>query len=117
MKFKSTAIDYQKTGLFSNLVRDYIQNKGTARSFGAFEPTYKGVEESIEQRKKYPINRKVLVEVLQKQYLSLPLKDKVQANVELLKRENTFVITTAHQPNIFTGPLYFFYKIIIIKTL
>ncbi len=112
MNFKSTYIDYQNTGLFSNLVKDYVQDKGTARSFGVFEPTYKGVEESIEQRKKYPVNRKVLVEVLQKQYLSLPINNKVQANVELLHKENSFVVTTAHQPNIFTGPLYFFYKII-----
>jgi bacillithiol synthase len=29
-----------------------------------------------------------------------------------LKKDNTFVVTTAHQPNLFTGPLYFFYKII-----
>ena len=27
-------------------------------------------------------------------------------------KENTFTVTTAHQPNIFTGPLYFIYKII-----
>ena len=112
MKFKSTSIDYQQTGLFSNLVREYIQDKGTARSFGAFEPTYSGVEESIAQRKKYPVNRKVLVEVLQKQYATLIKKEKVNTNIELLSKENTFVVTTAHQPNIFTGPLYFFYKII-----
>lgn len=112
MKFKSTFINYQQTGLFSNLVKDYIQDKGTARSFGAFEPTYKGIEDSIEQRKKHPVNRKVLVDTLQKQYENLAKKEKVHANIELLSRENTFVITTAHQPNIFTGPLYFFYKII-----
>ena len=112
MKFKSTLIDYHQTGLFSNLVKDYIQDKGTARSFAAFEPNYKGVEASIEQRKKYPVNRKVLVDVLQKQYARLATKEKVNSNIELLKKENTFVITTAHQPNIFTGPLYFFYKII-----
>jgi len=108
MKFKSTLIDYHQTGLFSNLVKDYIQDKGTARSFAAFEPNYKGVEASIEQRKKYPVNRKVLVDVLQKQYAKLATKEKVNSNIELLKKENTFVITTAHQPNIFTGPLYFF---------
>ncbi len=34
------------------------------------------------------------------------------ANIELLKQENTFTICTAHQPNIFTGHLYFIYKIL-----
>ncbi|PCH49286.1 MAG: bacillithiol biosynthesis cysteine-adding enzyme BshC [Flavobacteriaceae bacterium] len=32
--------------------------------------------------------------------------------IELLSNENTFTITTGHQLNIFTGPLYFLYKII-----
>ncbi len=33
-------------------------------------------------------------------------------HLEALLAENTFTITTAHQPNIFTGPLYFIYKIL-----
>jgi len=33
-------------------------------------------------------------------------------NIELLHHENTFTITTSHQLNLFTGPLYFLYKII-----
>ena len=35
-----------------------------------------------------------------------------QQNIELLEKENTFTITTGHQLNLFTGPLYFLYKII-----
>jgi bacillithiol biosynthesis cysteine-adding enzyme BshC len=38
--------------------------------------------------------------------------EKVQENIVLLKNDNCFAVTTAHQPNLFTGPLYFFYKII-----
>jgi bacillithiol biosynthesis cysteine-adding enzyme BshC len=112
MKFQATHIDYATTGLFSTLVKEYIQNKGTARSFVPYEPTYQGVKEALEQRKKYPTNRKVLVEVLIKQYQNLSMHQKVEENIQLLGGDNTFVVTTAHQPNIFTGPLYFFYKII-----
>ena len=36
----------------------------------------------------------------------------VNDNLNLLLKENTFTVTTAHQPNIFTGPLYFIYKIV-----
>lgn len=32
-------------------------------------------------------------------------------NLELLKQDNTYTITTGHQLNIFAGPLYFLYKI------
>jgi bacillithiol biosynthesis cysteine-adding enzyme BshC len=112
MKVDCSNISYSDTGLFSNLVRDYVASNGTARSFVQYEPTYKGIENAIEQRKKYPTNRKVLVEVLNKQYQSLQNTQAVKANLDTLLEENTFVITTAHQPNIFTGPLYFFYKII-----
>jgi hypothetical protein len=37
---------------------------------------------------------------------------KVKQNIQSLADQNTFTVTTAHQPNIFTGPLYFIYKIL-----
>src|SRR5699024_1121789 len=46
------------------------------------------------------------------QYKGLPIKAPVQENIESLKQANTFTVTTGHQLNIFTGPLYFIYKII-----
>ncbi|MGL1381519.1 bacillithiol biosynthesis protein BshC, partial [Vibrio parahaemolyticus] len=52
------------------------------------------------------------VNALEKQYAGLSLSDQVVNNMALLLAENTFTITTAHQPNIFTGPLYFIYKIL-----
>lgn len=36
----------------------------------------------------------------------------VQENIEALLQENTFTVCTAHQPNLFTGPLYFVYKVL-----
>ena len=33
-------------------------------------------------------------------------------NIDLLSRDNTFTVCTAHQPAIFTGVLYFIYKIL-----
>jgi len=125
MKFKATPIAYRATGLFSNLVNDYLEAKGTAQSFVEYNATIDGYKKAIEQRASFPTNRKVLVEVLQNQYSVLAkdisasnaLNNKeafklVNDNVHLLLKENTFTVTTAHQPNIFTGPLYFIYKII-----
>ncbi len=121
MKFKATTIPYRATGLFSPLVNDYLEAKGTAQDFVAYTPNIAGIKKAIEQRKKSPTNRKVLVEVLNQKYDQLvihskgeksPALDTVRANIQLLGKENTFTITTAHQPNLFTGPLYFFYKII-----
>ena len=121
MKFKATTIPYRATGLFSTLVNDYIEAKGTAQDFVAYTPNITGIKKAIEQRKKFPTNRKVLVDVLNQQYDQLAIQSKgiskqvldvVRSNIQLLGKENTYTITTAHQPNLFTGPLYFFYKII-----
>jgi len=46
MKLNATSMDYQFTGLFSSLVKDYIQDKGSARSYVAYEPTYDGVRKA-----------------------------------------------------------------------
>lgn len=57
-------------------------------------------------------NRKILVDTIQNQYQHLPQKEKVTTNLNLLKKPNTVTITTGHQLNIFTGPLFFWYKIL-----
>lgn len=112
MKFNATQIPYNETGLFSKLVNDYIAFNAAALQFANYAPNVEGIANAIEQRQAFPVNREVLVDVLREQYIKVEAMPSVQANVELLLQENTFVVTTAHQPNIFTGPLYFFYKII-----
>ena len=112
MKFNATQIPYHATGLFSPLVRDYIDGKGTALDFVNYAPKLAGIEKATTSRNDFTINRALLVEVLKAQYASISSTKAVNENVECLLKENTYVITTAHQPNIFTGPLYFFYKII-----
>ena len=54
----------------------------------------------------------MLAEQLEQQYLSVETSSTVKNNISALLDENTFTICTAHQPNIFTGHLYFIYKII-----
>jgi len=112
MKFNATQIPYHVTGLFSPLVRDYVNGKLTALDFVNYTPTLDGIEKATAARNNFKVNRSLLVEVLKAQYACIPSTKLVNENVESLLKENTYVITTAHQPNIFTGPLYFFYKII-----
>jgi bacillithiol biosynthesis cysteine-adding enzyme BshC len=52
------------------------------------------------------------VDVLTQQYANIDQSEKLKNNIALLADQNTFTVTTAHQPNIFTGPLYFIYKIL-----
>ncbi len=78
--------------------------------FYNFCPQIENIEAIINQRKNFK-HRTVLVDVLQKQYQGLTLSEKVSNNIQSLSHDNTFTITTAHQPNIFTGPLYVVYKV------
>jgi bacillithiol synthase len=65
----------------------------------------------IKDKSKEDTNRPVLVQALRKQYQHLQNPATGAENIEKLLSNNTFTITTAHQPALLTGPLYFVYKI------
>lgn len=75
-----------------------------------FRDTLDGLRKKITARQKFPFFRKELTQALQKQYATLPDAHLTLPNIELLKLNQTFSVTTAHQPSLFTGPLYFIYK-------
>jgi len=105
-------IDHKDTGFFSKLVTDYLADNSQLQAFYNYRPNEDGLAKAIEERAKYPINREVLVKTLKRQYENLEITPSVQENIELLKENNTFTVCTAHQPNLMSGYLYFFYKII-----
>jgi bacillithiol biosynthesis cysteine-adding enzyme BshC len=105
-------INYVETGFFSKIVIDYLQGKEQLSAFYKYKPNLDGIREAIEDRSNFNYDRSTLVAALQKQYAGVATSEKLQSNLQLLLKENTFTVTTAHQPNIFTGPLYFIYKIL-----
>lgn len=112
MKFSSQYISYKNTGAFSKIVEDYLNADPALKDFYGKEPDMHGIRKAIKERKKYKHDRNLLVKVLQNQYSKLEVNEKVTFNIASLLEENTFTICTAHQPNIFTGHLYFIYKIL-----
>ena len=110
--FSATYIPYEQTGYFSKIVTDYLSQNNSLQNFYQHPANLQGIKDAITSRKKFSTNRKLLVEQLEQQYLAVETSDKVKHNITALKDENTFTICTAHQPNIFTGHLYFIYKII-----
>ena len=104
-------ISYQETGSFSKLVLDYINNEEQLQAFYSYRPDMDGLVHAIENRN-FLGDRSILVEVLKNQYQHLNPNKSVSKNIELLGSENTFTVTTGHQLNLFTGPLYFIYKIV-----
>ncbi len=108
---KATYIDYKDTNSFSKTLLAYIDRDKDLQSFYGNMPDYEGFAKQIVEKSTFQ-HREVLTDVLLSQYSTL-LADspKVEANIQLLKEANTFTVTTGHQLNIFTGPLYFIFKI------
>ncbi|AYZ37492.1 bacillithiol biosynthesis cysteine-adding enzyme BshC [Chryseobacterium indologenes] len=56
--------------------------------------------------------RRILSAVLEEQLSELTLSSKQKGNVADLQLPNTFTVTTGHQLNLFSGPVFFVYKIL-----
>lgn len=107
-------ISFQNSGYFSPLMNDYLNQKPHLQSLYNRFPNLENFEAQIQEKKENfdHKNRKVLVSVLQNQYSKVSISDLTKQNIEDLADANTFTVTTGHQLNLFTGPLYFLYKII-----
>jgi len=105
-------LSYQQTGYFSKLVTDYLQAHKNLSQFYTHPVSIEGIKQAIEARKKTSHHRQLLVDVLTEQYRGINLTAVQNKHLLQLLLPNTFTITTAHQPNIFTGHLYFIYKIL-----
>ena len=112
MDCTATRISYQETGYFSGIVADYLTQSASIQAFLRHPPTIDGIKSAIQARRQSKINRTLLVEELKKQYRAVESEESVNNNIQKLLNENCFTVTTAHQPAIFTGPLYFIYKIL-----
>ena len=101
-------IGLNKIPLLSKIANDYLFNSESFSEFISATPDLSSFESRIKTRQS--INRDVLVEELLIQNKKAPKK--AINNIELLRKETTFTVTTGHQICLFTGPLYSIYKII-----
>ncbi|TDQ08829.1 bacillithiol biosynthesis cysteine-adding enzyme BshC [Pedobacter metabolipauper] len=104
-------ITYKETNAFSSAVLDYIGGKEQLKAFYKYSPDLSGFAEAISNRQ-FNGDRNVLADTLKRQYEPIQKSSLVEQNINLLTDSKTFTITTGHQLNIFTGPLYFIYKIV-----
>ncbi|NLR58956.1 bacillithiol biosynthesis cysteine-adding enzyme BshC [Chitinophaga polysaccharea] len=105
-------IPYGKTGYFNQLVTDFLAEHSQIRPFYTYSPVHPDFGAAIQARQGFNTPRAELVKALEQQYASLEPAKAVQDNVTALLQPTTFTVCTAHQPNIFTGYLYFAYKIL-----
>ncbi|MDR7128811.1 bacillithiol biosynthesis cysteine-adding enzyme BshC [Algoriphagus sp. 4150] len=109
---KIHCVELHQTGQFSRFFLDYLSEKKELRPFYTHSPKLESFKDVIEQKTFSHEKRKVLVEALNGQYANREVSHAVSANIESLASDRTFTVTTGHQLNLFTGPLYFIYKIV-----
>lgn len=108
---KATYIDYKDTNSFAKTLLAYLDNAPSLVDFAGNRPDLPGFAKQLET-KTDKTDRDRLVRALQQQYgVLLQEQPAVASNINALLDERTFTVTTGHQLNIFTGPLYFIFKI------
>jgi bacillithiol biosynthesis cysteine-adding enzyme BshC len=108
-----TSVPYSDTGRFSGIFLDYISGKSTLRPFYTHRPEPASFAAAIREKEFSAANRKLVVKAISEQYaVQAPgLLDQVAPLLDLLQHPATFTVTTGHQLNLFTGPLYSIFKI------
>jgi len=120
-KSQYTSFSFKDTGYFSDLMCNYLDKNKPLKPFYNNFPDLNGFKLQIEAKQNdlaaQAATRKVLVSALSQQYKKVEASDLSLKNIQSLLGENTFTVTTGHQLNLFTGPLYFLYKIVTVINL
>ena len=94
---------------FSKLLIDYLAEFPGLSKFYGNTPQIESFEKQIAEKKSFSYsNRAILHEVIKGQYEEIGQS----VEIEAILKENTYTVTTGHQLNICTGPLYVIYKIV-----
>ncbi len=125
--YQKTSINFAKTNQFEQIFLDYIQQKDQLKDFYDVFPSIENfkiqIDKYIQNAENLDFDRTNLARTLHTQYVTLvndsktqnipfEIDEKVCGNIDLIANNNTFFITTGHQLNIFSGQMYFIFKII-----
>jgi bacillithiol biosynthesis cysteine-adding enzyme BshC len=107
-------ISYRDTNYFNSLFCDYIEGADDLTPFYNNKPSLESFNNQILSKKENfkKADRLTLRDVLVKQYSDINISDELKHSINSIADEDTFTVTTGHQLCLFTGPLYFLYKII-----
>jgi len=107
-------LPFDRTGYFTDFVCDYLSERKDLKPFYNRYPDLKNFEGQIaEKATHFPEgNREILYTALQNQYERFTVTEETGTHLKKLKEPITFTVVTGHQLNLFTGPLYFLYKIV-----
>lgn len=109
---KKSSLNFTEINSIPQLIKDFLNGK-----LPEFKEDYfslNNFKNKIEHKAKNfsAQNRANVWSVLDNQLTNNNLSDSQKTNLSLLKNENTFTVTTGHQLNLFSGPVFFVYKIL-----
>ncbi len=107
-------IPFRNTHSFTDFFLKYIEQDPALKQFYNHFPDVANFKKQLKEKGSFPEStRQILVETLAKQYSRIKSPaSAVKENINALRDSKTFTVVTGHQLNIFTGPLYFVYKIV-----
>jgi len=106
-------IPLRQTNAFPTIALDYLDGITELEQFYKYKPNIESFEQVIKDKTaNHSADRDLLATTIQNQYKGIALNGSVAKNIELLRNSKTFTVCTGHQLQLFTGPLYFLYKIV-----
>ena len=103
-------IPFETAGLYGKMFLDYLSEKEEIKPLYQYSTQLSSFDQIIKDRSDFSLSsRERLVKSLHQQYEKL--ESYPSSQVDLLLEKDTYTIITGHQLNIFTGPLFFVYKI------
>lgn len=109
---KVAELPFQEIHSIPKLIKEYLNGDLDPYQDAVFQRN--SISEKVNAKKEYftAEKRQILSDAIKEQFSGLNLSVKQFVNLEALSSENTFTITTGHQLNLFSGPVFFVYKIL-----
>lgn len=112
MTYSTSHLSFRATKQFSEFVSKYQEKNTGIENYISGFPSIENFKKQIVTKQNSNINRDVLANELLLQYQNIEDNNKALLQIEALRKNNCYTVTTGHQCCLFTGPLYFIYKII-----
>lgn len=112
MMVRKTQIPFTKIDSIPLLVKDFLEGRLPGFSDVLFSQENIRRKISAKAHRFDDGKRRTLVSVIREQYEGIEMTSRQQENLDRLLKDNSFTVVTGHQLNLFSGPVFFVYKIL-----